>query len=162
MARSFPPSHFDTDNYARDAGSLVYPPHMSAPGDPVPVAVLSVSDVERLAKAGVKMDWAEIKYQVRSDQPQRHKLYDCEPMLRPLIERLRMRSNIKNANEAFPGDYAVVPFNLLSVSVNHEKVYVFVAPHGQPPVILEDDVNLYPSDALMAKLHLMDKLYKEK
>ena len=160
MARSFPPSHFDADNF-HDAGSLVYPPHMSAPGEPVPVAVLSVSDVERLAKAGVKMDWAEIKYQVRPDQPQRFKLYDCEPMLRPLIERLAMRSNIKHANDLLIGDYAEVPFNLLSVSVNQEKVYVFVAPHDQPPVILEDDVNLYPSDALMAKLVLMEKCHKE-
>ena len=35
-------------------------------------------------------------------------------------------------------------------------------PPDYAPLILEDDVHLYPSDALMAKLHLMSKLYKEK
>jgi hypothetical protein len=48
------------------------------------------------------------------------------------------------------------------------KIWVRVAEelpegeHDQPPVILEDDVNLYPSDALMAKLVLMEKFHTEK
>jgi hypothetical protein len=50
----------------------------------------------------------------------------------------------------------------MSAVAHGEKVYVFVAPNNQPPLILEDDLHLYPSDALMAKLHLMEKLHKEK
>jgi hypothetical protein len=50
----------------------------------------------------------------------------------------------------------------MSAVAHGEKVYVFVAPEDNPPLILEDDLHLYPSDALMAKLHLLNKVHKEK
>ena len=37
------------------------------PGESTPCAVLSVTDVERLAKAGVKMEWETMRDQVRPD-----------------------------------------------------------------------------------------------
>ncbi len=147
-----------------NTGEMIYlPENTGAPRQTVPCAVLSVSDVERLAKAGVAMKWEEIRHQVRPDLvPDKTGMFDCSQLLRPLVARLRLahlnraRDNIAHA---FSAD-GTMPYFLSAVS-HGDKVYVFVAPNDKPPVILEDDANLYPSDALMAKLFLMDKFHKE-
>lgn len=118
-----------------------------------PMAVLTVSDVERLAKAGVKMDYAEVKHCVVPDPPPaREPTWSIHTELAALLVQRWNRLNTMDR------DGFEVPF-LLSAVRYEDKVHVFVAPNrGQykaAPVILEDDEKLYPSDALMAKIHLL-------
>jgi hypothetical protein len=139
---------------------------MNNPGEPAPCAILSVSDVERLAKAGVKMEWAEMRHQVRPDPvPDKTGMFDCTPLLRPLVARIRQQAISQSTKDHFlspePDVRMIQAASFMSAVAHGEKVYVFVAHDNQPPVILEDDIHLYPSDALMAKLHLMDKFYKD-
>ena len=126
-------------------------------------AVLSVSDVERLAKAGVKMEWSEIKNQVRPDlkpSPAEASMFDCSKLLRPLVARLKQAYDNASRNSiAVPFEDSLGP-DFLSAAAHGDKVYVFVASRHGPPIILEDESHLYPSDALMAKLHLMDKFHR--
>src|ERR1035437_6495575 len=157
---------YQTVDTAYEPGGMVYPPSKNNPGDPAPCAILSVSDVERLAKAGVKMDWETMRDQVRPDPvPDKTGMFDCRVLLRPLVARLRQQALSRSTKDRFltggsDGAYIDGP-SFLSVVAHGEKVYVFVASGNQPPLILEDDLHLYPSDALIAKLHLMHKLHKE-
>ena len=123
------------------------------PGEPAPCAILSVSDVERLAKAGVKMDWETMRDQVRPDPvPDKTGMFDCSALLRPLVARLRQQAMIRGSKDRFLLS-GIDPFTapyFMSAVAHGEKVYVFVATDDNPPIILEDDLHLYPSDALMA------------
>lgn len=114
---------------------------------------LSVSDVERLAKAGVAIRFEDIKYQIEPDTaapPPQH-----FPMPRTLEEAFwdRWRRAHLPRENTFG---AMIPYTI-NASEQGGKVYVFVSPGDQPPFILEDDAVLYPSDALMAKLALYEK-----
>lgn len=114
---------------------------------------LSVSDVERLAKAGVAIKFEDIKYQIEPDTaaaPPQH-----FPMPRTLEEAFwdRWRRAHLPRENTFG---AMIPYTI-NASEQGGKVYVFVSPGDQPPFILEDDAVLYPSDALMAKLALYEK-----
>ena len=140
---------------------------------------LTVSDVERLAKAGVQMNFADIAKQIEPDgysapvpMPQPYSWYDRQhdratPMLRPLFDRLQ-RAGImpKEDRNDFYGigatldrldrhtkqDGSLLPF--FSAAATKETVYVFFAPPGEKPMILEDDILMFPSDALVAKFLL--------
>lgn len=140
-----------------EPASMIYPPSLNSPGQPAPCAILSVTDVVRLATAGVKMEWEAVRDQVRPDPvPDKTGMFDCSAVLRPLVSRLTQNFDLQNDMLTGP---LQVPF-FLSAVVHGDKVYVFVASTDQPPIILEDDRHLYPSDALMAKLHLMNQFYK--
>lgn len=117
-----------------------------------PACLLSVSDVERLAKAGVTIKFTEIKNQIKPDDqmvPQ-----PMFPPPRTLEEAFWDRW--KRAHLQRDYSFDVRPYNI-NASEHGGKVYVFVSPGDQPPFILDDDAVLYPSDALMAKLALYEK-----
>lgn len=123
-----------------------------APSDdhPRPITMLTVSDVERLAKAGVKIEFEAIRDQIRPDALMQ--TYDAPRTLEDAFWERWRRANIRddvNMGRMFP--YKI------NASQHGDKVYVFVAPLDQPPFILEDVSVLYPSDALMAKLALLEK-----
>lgn len=116
-----------------------------------PITMLTVSDVERLAKAGVKIEFEAIRDQIRPDDPTPPR-YDAPRTLEDAFWERWKRANIRddvNMGRMFP--YKI------NASQHGDKVYVFVAPLDQPPFILEDVSVLYPSDALMAKLALLEK-----
>lgn len=113
---------------------------------------LSVSDIERLAKAGVTMKFEEIQHIVVPDSvafppAQPYQLAD------PLYDRLRRVDRTRN-RDAFG-----VSIHLTAVE-HGEDVYVFVATGRGEPVILKDKSFMYPSDALMAQIHLLEEAQK--
>lgn len=127
--------------------------HSDAPwANAPPMVMLTVSDVERLAKAGVKIEFEQIKSQVRPDPPSEDRdKWMRLPLVEAFWERWRRANppNHQTFNEVGPwGIYA---------SVFDDTVYVFVSPTDGPPFIIEDQKHLYPSDSLMAALHLREK-----
>lgn len=119
------------------------PPNYPPPW-PSPVkAMLTVSDVARLAQAGVKVNFSDISDMVRPDDTK---------SLTPLVDAFWQRWHRANPGSPMslpperPWAIAAAPYN--------DVVYVFVAPFNGVPFILEDEKTLYPSDALIAKLHL--------
>lgn len=129
------------------------PPDYDPPSFITPRNLLSVSDVERLAKAGVAIKFEEIRHQIQPDALTPPPMaYDAP---RTLEEALWDRW--KRAHR--PSDHsfgAMIPYKI-NASEHGGKVYVFVSPGDCPPFILEDEALLYPSDALMAKLALYEK-----
>lgn len=113
---------------------------------------VTVSDIERLAKAGVKMDWTEVRDQVIPDPPRMAPETDMMP--RPLADLIwdRYRRTLNNTRQ----NLMTAPFQLFAAE-HEEKVYVFVAPYGEQPLIIEDERIIFPSDALIAKLALLEK-----
>lgn len=114
---------------------------------PSPVKqMLTVSDVARLAQAGVKINFAEIADMVRPDDTK---------STTPLVDAFWQRWHRAN-----PGNPMMLPPErpwAIAAAPCNDKVYVFVAPfHGGVPFILEDEKILFPSDTLMAKLHLRE------
>ena len=109
--------------------------------------MLSVSDVERLAKAGVAITFSDVQYQIQRDPEE---VVRVASLADSFWERWR-RAN--------PPDYRTFggPTFGIYASEYGDKVYVYVHPTDSEPFILEDDKHLYPSDALMAKLHLREK-----
>jgi len=126
-----------------------------------PRHVLGVSEIVALAQAGVKMDFKEIMHQVRPDPPSRREtVYDCSVMLGPLLDRMRMAETAAQASKhpgMEPGRLYNGPAHM-SVCAHNGKVFVFVQQYGADPVIIEDDIHLYPSDALLAKIGLLQQL----
>lgn len=118
---------------------------------------LSVSDVERLAKAGVHVDFKDIAEQVTPDamsmQPTPPEAAHWPTNLTDSFwqrwRRARPVSREHFGMEASFGVYA---------SEYGDKVYVFVQPLACPPFIIEDTKGLYPSDALMAALMLHESI----
>ena len=115
---------------------------------PLPRAVLSVTDVERLAKAGVKIDFEQIAAQVSPDLPEKTRENYYNELTRFFWERwLRANSDEHSFN--------LRPYDIFAQRHN-ETVYVMVTPPpaSDKPFIIEDAATLYPSDALMAQLAL--------
>lgn len=107
---------------------------------------LSVSDVERLAKAGVAIKFEDIWKQVHPDVETRQ-LFD-NSLAKPLIERWAApHQNDINRRLIFPFRAYVERYG--------DKFYVFIATQNGPPVVIEDAAHLYPSDALMASIHFL-------
>lgn len=117
-----------------------------------PRHVMTVTEVERLAKAGVQINFADVASQIRPDTPKQ--VYcDSSEFIEPLVRRWE-RTDENNRRHRFgPPTF---PFHV-SVFTNGEKMFVFVATFTVKcdPVILEDDPRLYPSDNLITKLHLL-------
>lgn len=123
-----------------------------------PMYALPVSDIIKLAAAGVKIEFKDIANQIMPDpvQPQTAEPsdglrdYHNRLLVRPIVDRWRM------ANQKRDMEGHAFPF-LLSAQQYKEKVYVFVGTGNSEPCILTDEAHLYPSDALMAKLHLLQQ-----
>jgi hypothetical protein len=118
--------------------------------------MLSVSDIVKMATAGVKVDLADLKDCVESDEnlPSMTAVpADVFPrsLEDAFLDRWR-RAHPRNINS-----YAdpLVPYGIHA----HEFagiVYVMVCPWNQPPFLIEDSGVCYPSDALMAALALYE------
>lgn len=111
---------------------------------------LTVSDFERLAKAGVKIEFEQIANQIVQDRmpppPQ-----TCHRTLNESFWDRYRRAHCHH----YEG--SMQPYDI-HASAHGDKVYVFVMPSNtDAPFVLEDDAPLYPSDALMAKLVLWEK-----
>lgn len=116
---------------------------------------LNVAEVECLAKAGVKI---ELSGPVRVQSvPQ---VWQTPPVQSGSPEHLvsMARDRWRMSMEAKYNDRNLAPtfYNdpLISAVRHGDKVYIFARGEGEPEIIV-DDVCVYPSDALMAKLHLM-------
>lgn len=134
---------------------------------------ITVADVCELAKAGVKMDvgdvarllTAPVVYQNPPSTPQ------TQPFSMSLEERIEHRwqsTQIMSVERSYdtptrvfanrsPEGFLSMPFKIGKVITHGEKQYVFVHKPGNPPLVIEDDVSLFPSDTLMNSLRLMDK-----
>ena len=123
--------------------------------------MLTVSDVERLAKAGVVMDYKELRHEIQPDPPKEEDPRRVTPLVDMIHTRIRMATRARDGNSIYAINYQdghtlpemyAVPFK--------DKVHVFVATGNQPPLIIEDEAQLFPSDALMAKLALLRETEK--
>jgi len=68
--------------------------------------------------------------------------YSTEALLRMLAMRMRWDTGASTGLE------------FISAHKGNELVFIFIVREGQP-MILEDDTNMFPSDALVTKLRLM-------
>lgn len=126
---------------------------------------LTVSDIERLAKAGVTMTFADVASQITSDvtpAPQTEYLADAIWRRWDLANR---RPNVFGGDSS--GDYIytiqngnpgrVSPFELYAVSgPSDDKVHIVVTPLAtRQPIMMTDPKTLFPSDALITSLVLL-------
>lgn len=118
---------------------------------PAPRSLLHVTDVERLAKAGVKIDFEQIAAQVTPDPAEERPQYYYNDLTRFFWERW-LRANSRE-DSSFNGHLR--PYDIFAQRHN-DTIYVMVTPPpaSDKPFIIEDAATLYPSDALMAQLAL--------
>lgn len=119
---------------------------------------LTVSDIERLAKAGVTMTFADVAAQITRDPP-------ATPKTEYLADAIWKRWDVRSRDYAYLDVYStdngnpvrVDPFELYAVcGPNSTKVHVFVTPSKtRRPVVIEDERTLFPSDALLTSLVLL-------
>lgn len=122
-----------------------------------PRHALTVSDVERLAKAGVAINISDIAQQLVPDPTPSH-VFDTAAVS-TLVKRLATISAFNdNFNQFMDGSgFLLRKYVSLAASLHGDKVYVFVHLRGIEPLIIEDAKHLYPSDALIAKLTLLSQ-----
>ena len=117
--------------------------------------MLSVSDVVKLAAAGVKVDLTEIRNCIDRDEnlpsatPGRADVFPAT-LVDAFWERWRRAHSAQPCQHFYESPYAVYAHEYAGT------VYVMVCPHNQQPFVVEDHGPLYPSDALMAKLALYE------
>lgn len=125
---------------------------------------LTVDDIVKLAAAGIKMELAEVMQHLASPEPPQREpgWFNQNRLLQPLIERWRNGMRTNDAND-YQMDRDIegigFPFHLSAWCAN-ELVYLFVGGPGLTPCIIEDEQYMFPSDALMVKLHLLDNQRK--
>lgn len=128
---------------------------------------LTVDDIVKLAAAGIKMELAEVMHHLASPEPtappeREPGWFNQNRLLQPLIERWRNGMRTNDAND-YQMDRELegigFPFHLSAWCAN-ELVYLFVGGPGLTPCIIEDEQYMFPSDALMVKLRLLDKQRK--
>lgn len=120
--------------------------------------MLTVSDIERLAKAGVEVKLTDVINNLMPDNmsvgivPTPPRLEDEWPtdLTKSFWQRWR-RANPREFGDGQLPPYRVYPHEFKDI------VYVMIAPQEQAPFIVEDVALLYPSDALMAKLAFLEK-----
>lgn len=122
---------------------------------------LSVSDIERLAKAGVQVKWEDIESQVRPDEPAKDRSWTDPALTQVIVDRWMMvhPDGLNQPRNRIPFD--------LAATRHGDKVYVFASyvegfmqaggRSKTEPCILTDDAALFPSDALMTKLIFMQE-----
>jgi len=111
------------------------------------MSLLSVSDIERLVRAGVTTTFQDIAMVVVPDPAS----YGSA-----LVEAFWQRwdrAHRTDRDRVFAEQQQ--PYEIHAQSYA-ETVYVMVCPRSAPPFIIEEHAGLYPSDALMAKLLLYE------
>ena len=119
------------------------------------MSLLSVSDIERLVRAGVTTTFQDIAMVVVPDAPSPSPApLSYDPYRSALVEAFWQRWDRAHSIDR---DRALMvqPYEIHAQSYA-ETVYVMVCPRSAPPFIIEDHAGLYPSDALMAKLLLYE------
>jgi hypothetical protein len=127
-----------------------------------PRAVLTVSDIERLAKAGVKIEFENVKDQVRPDPTKKATMFG------QVDEFGYMRDFLRRWDRAQPADphvYGVAAraadmvhnFDHVSIFRKESTFHVFVVLSGGQIGHLTDPAEVFPSEALIAKVFLLQK-----
>lgn len=116
-------------------------------------SLLSVSDVERMAKAGVKIDMEQIKDQVIPDPPRKEVIFN------QVDENGWLRDFLRRWDRAQPIEPTMMhrDFEHVSVVRGKENFHVFVVMSCGAVAHLTDTLEAYPSEALVAKLILLKK-----
>lgn len=128
--------------------------------DPVyiePPAKLTVSDIERLVKAGVTVTFADIAAQVTPDYmpaPENIPVPDPKTLEDAFWQRWK-RAHTRVDPMTFEG--MMRPYKI-HCHERGSKVFVMVCSDKEDPFLIEDEAALYPSDALMAKLAIYEKV----
>jgi hypothetical protein len=121
---------------------------------------ITVSDVERLTKAGVTITWHDIENCLVPD-PLQPPPYTETPKAASLAdaiwERWKRTRRAKSRPDRF--DVLEMPYQLLATEHGGDKVWVSVHPvnFNYEPFQLQDDSAIFPSDALMANLALWER-----
>lgn len=135
-----------------------------------PSRPITVSDVERLAKAGVHVEMKDIVDHVTRDPPveptpqskyQAWYMNHYSHYLDLLLARLESSTMAGNELGTFKRRF------LLSVTRSGDEIYIFAQYVGgttdgihsdlTPPIVLTDPASLFPSDSLLTRLHLLEK-----
>jgi hypothetical protein len=106
---------------------------------------LTVGDAERLAKAGVQIDLNKVDI---TNPPQE---LEVDQWAKAVMTRLRM-----NPKFSFAMNTGEMRVRMMGAP-SGDKVFIFLVMGTHEPVLLEDSVFLFPSDALMGKIHMLGK-----
>jgi hypothetical protein len=116
---------------------------------------LSVSEMIELAKAGVAV---ELAGKVQVDRTYRSPTPLPTARDRDISEGIRERylqsQRSKKVDDFIYGSSPIQVPDLCAFQ-HGDKVYVFAYSGNSPPEVIEDDAAIYPSDALLARIHLM-------
>jgi hypothetical protein len=129
-------------NHGAGAGMIYPTPKM-------PLTQLSVSDAERLAKAGVAIDLARVY--VRRDEE-----FVPPPATGPTLTDL-FRERWQRTVPALRFEQVYRAHPTFTASEYDGNVYLFVAPGDSPPTVFEDEASIYPSDSLLARVQILLK-----
>jgi len=113
------------------------------------VVDLTVSEMVELAKAGVKVELAG-RVAITPVPPPPKPLHHVngEPNLNEMIRQRWRMSRMASHH------YELEPPQLCAIR-HEEKIYVFAYGGKAEPEIIVDEAAIYPSDALLARIHLM-------
>lgn len=108
------------------------------------IIALSVAEMAELARAGIKIELCDRVTVAKADP--RARSHDLADSIRERwLQSQRAKGQWMDGGLA-PQMYA---------AQHGDKVYVFVYGGNAPPEIIEDDACIYPSDALLARVHLL-------
>lgn len=107
---------------------------------------MTVGDIVELAKAGVKV---ELAAQVEPISVKRDPPVPADRLTDMIYDRWRQ----SRSGRAAEYEFLVGP--TLKAIEHDGKVYVFSYSGNAPPEVIEDDSAIFPSDALLARIHLM-------
>lgn len=119
------------------------------------LGLITVSDAERLAKAGVQINFSDIASRLVPDPPPKREHHSL--LTDRLLERYLPTWRAKFSGP-FAGDGGTLfPFQFWATE-HGDKVHVYVAPtDGREPVVLVDEKVIFPSDTLIASINLLEK-----
>jgi hypothetical protein len=124
--------------------------------------VLTPEDVAKMAAAGVKIAWTDVQYRLRRPLPPQRYLVGPDGNFRMdtpdlLLSQLEFRMKWpEKRKDGMHYQSAAPALDFINVhKLNDEKVAVFVVRKGEA-ITLYDDWMLYPSDALVTQLRLLE------
>lgn len=122
--------------------------------------VLTVSDIERLAKAGVTISLSDLqRHEVVSDPVEPVDMMQEQkptPLVDMIYARMNMAARARRGNQDVYGGFSeAARYPEMYATPYGDKVFVLVATGYSEPIIIQDDAQMFPSDALLAKLALL-------
>lgn len=127
-------------------------------GHPVErVMGLSVDEVVALAKAGVQVELAG-RVTIDNVPPPIAHTRDIGSPHNDISEGIRQRYFQSQRAKMTPNDVgSFIDVPAMCAFEHGEKVYVFIYNGRSEPEMIDDEASIYPSDALLARIHLMMK-----